>query len=183
MRVISGKYKSRPLKPVQGMKTRPTADKVKEALFHRIGPYFEGGAVLDLYAGTGNLGIEALSRGAEHAVFVDKNPQAVKVIKQNLKSVGIQEDTEVYCNEAGRALNALDKRNKKFTFIFLDPPYAVNVLPSLLESISDKGLVPQTGTIVCEHHASIRLPEQIGELNRLTMENYGDTNVSLYIKE
>ncbi|RSL29606.1 16S rRNA (guanine(966)-N(2))-methyltransferase RsmD [Salibacterium salarium] len=183
MRVISGNYKGKTLKAVPGMKTRPTSDKVKEALFHRIGPYFEGGDGLDLYAGTGNLGVEAISRGMDSFVFVDKSPQSVKIIKQNLKSIGIQEQTEVYCNDAARSLSALGKRNKTFNMIFMDPPYHINIIPELLESIAAKGLLIKSGIVICEHHSSSTLADKIGILTKQSTERYGDTSVSVYERE
>ncbi|MGY4689714.1 16S rRNA (guanine(966)-N(2))-methyltransferase RsmD [Salibacterium sp. K-3] len=183
MRVVSGKYKGKALKAVNGMKTRPTSDKVKEALFQLIGPYFEGGTVLDLYAGTGNLGIEALSRGVEQADFVDKHPQAVRVIKQNLHTTGVEEDTNVYRNDAGRALTVLQKKGRSFDYIFMDPPYADDPIPVLLETISDGLLLHENGTVVCEHHASAVLPVRAGRLEHKTVRKYGDTSITIYRME
>lgn len=100
MRVISGKYKSHPIKTVSNQKTRPTSDKVKEALFHSIGPYFPGGSALDLFAGSGGLGIEALSRGVDHVIFVDKDYQANQLIKENIRQLNLTEQCEIYRTDA-----------------------------------------------------------------------------------
>lgn len=106
MRVISGTAKGRPLKAVPGTGTRPTTDKVKEAVFSMIGPYFDGGVVLDLFAGSGGLGIESLSRGSDKAVFIDLEPKSIEMIRANLKATGLDSKAEVFRNEAGRAPEA-----------------------------------------------------------------------------
>ena len=106
VRVVSGSAKGRPLKAVPGMGTRPTTDKVKEAIFSMIGPYFDGGTVLDLFAGTGGLAIEALSRGMERAVLVDMDPKSIETIRANLKATKMEGQAEVYRNDAVRALKA-----------------------------------------------------------------------------
>ena len=110
MRVVSGKCEGHPLKAVPGNTTRPTTDKVKESIFNMIGPYFDGGVALDLFGGSGGLGIEAISRGIDKAIFVDRDNKAIKVIHQNLESCRIQEQAEVYRNDAERAIKALIKR-------------------------------------------------------------------------
>lgn len=114
MRVVSGKCKGHPLKAVPGNTTRPTTDKVKESIFNMIGPYFDGGTALDLFGGSGGLGIEAISRGIEKAIFVDRDSKAIKVIHQNLESCRIHEQAEVYRNDAERAVKALIKREMSF---------------------------------------------------------------------
>ncbi len=123
MRVVSGKCKGHPLKAVPGNTTRPTTDKVKESIFNMIGPYFDGGVALDLFGGSGGLGIEAISRGIDKAIFVDRDNKAIKVIHQNLESCRIQEQAEVYRNDAERAIKALIKREISFDLILIDPPY------------------------------------------------------------
>ena len=122
MRVVSGKCKGHPLKAVPGNTTRPTTDKVKESIFNMIG-YFDGGIALDLFGGSGGLGIEALSRGIDKAIFVDRDSKAIKVIHQNLESCRVQEQAEVYRNDAERAVKALIKREMSFDLILIDPPY------------------------------------------------------------
>ncbi|EIJ79461.1 methyltransferase [Bacillus methanolicus MGA3] len=129
MRVISGACKGRILKAVPGSSTRPTTDKVKEAIFNMIGPYFDGGLGLDLFAGSGGLGIEALSRGLSKVIFVDKDKKAIQIIHENIKTCGLMEQSEVYLNSAERALKAIIKRGLVFDFIFLDPPYKKQQIP------------------------------------------------------
>ena len=160
MRVIAGTCKARPLKPVPGRNTRPTTDKVKETLFNIIGPYFDGGQVLDLYAGTGGLGIEALSRGMDKGFFIDMGGAAIRTIKENLHVCGFTENAEVFRVEAGKALTMLGKRKEKFQLIFLDPPYAKAKFERDFGSIVEMDLLTDDGIIVAEHDAKIVLPEQ-----------------------
>ncbi|SDG94476.1 16S rRNA (guanine(966)-N(2))-methyltransferase RsmD [Alteribacillus persepolensis] len=180
MRVISGTAKGVILKAVPGMKTRPTSDKVKEALFHRIGPYFRGGAGLDLYAGTGSLGIEALSRGFDSFVFVDKSPQAVKIIRQNVKAASFEQSSRIYRNDTSRALSALEKRNEVFDLICMDPPYDYQQLAEMLTTIYEKGLLRLSGYAICEHRSSVELPDYVSGLSKQQAHTYGDTAVSIY---
>ncbi|WP_059104721.1 16S rRNA (guanine(966)-N(2))-methyltransferase RsmD [Shouchella shacheensis] len=180
MRVIAGKQGGLALKAVPGRETRPTTDKVKEAIFNMIGPFFEGGACLDLYAGSGGLGIEALSRGMDTCVFVDQQKQAVATIHSNLQFLRLVEVSSVYRNEAKRALKALTKREACFGVIFLDPPYAKQELATLLSSIGSHGLLGQDGVVVCEHHAQVDLADAIAGLTKIRAEAYGDTGISLF---
>ncbi len=180
MRVISGECKGLRLQTVEGTSTRPTTDKVKEAIFNMIGPYFDSGTVLDLFAGSGSLGIEALSRGVERAIFVDLNPKAVQVIKKNIEICKFNERVEVYRNTDERALLALIKRDITFTHIFLDPPYKKQQLESLITKIADAHLMTYDGIIVAEHDADVILPDNIRSFTRIKFETYGTIAVSVY---
>lgn len=180
MRVIAGKKKGFHLAPVPGKSTRPTADKVKESIFNIIGPYFDGGQVLDLYAGTGNLGIEALSRGADHSVFIDANRKAVGVILRNLEATDFLSQAEVYTNDANRALQILIKKQAQYDLIFLDPPYREQKIESQLAVIGDHGLLKKRGIIIAEHDADQYFPDHIGNLYNVRRIVYGDTGVTLY---
>ncbi|GEN34154.1 MULTISPECIES: 16S rRNA (guanine(966)-N(2))-methyltransferase RsmD [Aneurinibacillus] len=183
MRVVSGSKKGHPLQAVPGKGTRPTVDKVKESIFNIIGPYFDGGLVLDLYAGTGGLGIEALSRGAEKCIFVDANRKAVGVILQNLDSTGLRGQAEVYRNDADRALNALKKRGIAFDIVFLDPPYAEQKIESQVAIMADHGLLVPDAMIVAEHDAGDKLREQIGSVVKVRETTYGQTTITIYQNE
>lgn len=180
MRVVSGELKGRILKAVPGTSTRPTTDKVKESLFNMIGPYFSGGLGLDLFAGSGGLGIEALSRGLEKVIFVDREGKAIHIINENLKSCDLEDRAEVYRNDAVRALKAIQKREITFNYIFLDPPYKKQQLVKLLEMIEKEKLVHEDGVIVCEHASDIQLPEGIGALKQVRNEKYGIIGITLY---
>lgn len=180
MRVISGSRKGRPLQAVPGKGTRPTVDKVKESIFSMIGPYFEGGIALDLYAGTGGLGIEALSRGMDKAIFVDLDRKAIEVIKQNLEKTHFLDKAEVYKNESGRALKALIKRGVKFDLVFLDPPYAHQKIESEIAIFHDHGLLNEAAWIVAETDAEFQLADQIGTVQKVKESEYGGTRVTVY---
>lgn len=183
MRVISGSAKGRPLKAVPGTGTRPTTDKVKEALFSMIGPYFDGGEALDLFAGTGGLGIEALSRGMTRAVFVDADRRAVDTVRSNVQAAKVEAASEIYRNDAAQALRALAKRERRFDLVFLDPPYRMKDVPALLGYMLDQGMLRGEATVVVEHEASHAYPESIGALTLRRRADYGETAVSIYRRE
>lgn len=180
MRVISGLAKGRPLKAVPGNTTRPTTDKVKEALFSIIGPYFDGERALDLFAGTGGLGIEALSRGAAHAVFVDTNPRSVEVVRRNLDAAKLADRAEVYRNDARKAIKALERKGSPFDLIFLDPPYAVTDCDELLREMAERGLTAGGAVAVVEHASEVGYPERFGGYSRVRHATYGETALSVY---
>jgi 16S rRNA (guanine966-N2)-methyltransferase len=182
MRVISGECKGRPLKAVPGSGTRPTTDKVKEAIFNIIGPYFDSGSGLDLFAGSGGLGIEAMSRGLDKVIFVDKDYKAIQTIKSNLDYCGYSGKSEVYRNDAGRALKAVIKRELTFQYIFLDPPYKKQKLQELLEEIEANDLLIESGYVVCEHSSDIILPKELGSLQTVRTESYGIIGITIYQK-
>lgn len=163
-----------------GTGTRPTTDKVKEALFNIIGPYFEGGDVLDLFAGSGGLGIEALSRGMDRAIFVDREYQAVQTVKDNLKACGFSEQAEVYRNDSERALKAIIKRGLNFSLIMLDPPYKKQKLVTMLEQIHNAALLDHEGFIVCEHGHDVVLPDRVCSFTKTRQEVYGIIAITIY---
>ncbi|MCG7407550.1 16S rRNA (guanine(966)-N(2))-methyltransferase RsmD [Paenibacillus sp. ACRRX] len=180
MRVISGTAKGRQLKAVPGKGTRPTTDKVKEAMFSMIGPYFDGGLVLDLFAGTGGLGIEALSRGMDKAIFIDMDPKAIEVIRHNVQAAGVGIRSEIYRNDARRALKALAKRGTTFDLVFMDPPYRLTDADTLLTDMMESDLIANHATIVMEHDTGHEYPEQIGLFVIWKKANYGETTLTMY---
>lgn len=180
MRIIAGDFKGRPLTAVPGKGTRPTTDKVRESIFNIIGPYFDGGTVLDLYAGTGGLGIEALSRGIAKAVFIDIDPKAITVIKENISSFKLDNQVEVFRTDSHRALKALTKRELQFDLVFLDPPYAKQKIAEEIQLLQDFNLLAPGAQIVTEHDASVVLPESIGTFAKVRFVTYGDTTVSIF---
>lgn len=181
MRVISGTAGGRTLKAVPGQGTRPTTDKVKEAIFSRIGPYFEGGYVLDLFAGTGGLGIEALSRGMDQGIFIDKERTSIQIVHENLKNTGMVERAEVYRNDAFRGLKALAKRKMQFDLVFMDPPYRLKNVEEWMGFMEENQLLKEQSVIVVEHEASHTYAEQIGQIQLEKHTVYGDTAVSVYV--
>lgn len=181
MRVIAGECKGRPLRAVPGKSTRPTTDKVKESIFNMIGPFFNGGTGLDLYGGSGGLGLEALSRGMEYFIFVDIDSKAIQTIKWNIQQCGYDKNTEVYRNDAIRALKALRKREITFDAIFLDPPYVKQQIHSVIEKILEFELLKADGFILVEHQAGIDLQDNIHGLIKMRQETYGSTTgISVY---
>lgn len=180
MRVISGTAKGRGLKAVPGMGTRPTTDKVKEALFSMIGPYFDGGMALDLFAGTGGLGIEALSRGMNQAVFIDMEKSSIDIIKENLQATRLISSAEVYRNDAGRAIKQLAKRDIRFDLVFLDPPYKLTFVDKLMLELHEARLLQDQAVLVVEHDVKHRYPEQFGPFRCRRLALYGDTAIAIY---
>ena len=182
MRIVAGDRKSIPLKSASGKNTRPTTDKVKESLFNIIGPYFSGGVVLDLFAGSGGLGLEALSRGAEHAIFIEKDPKSLEALRSNIAKCRYEHVTEVYKNDATRAIKTVVQRPQPFTFIFVDPPYAQVSYYDLVQELVEADMVTDNGVIVCEHDKSLTLPAAYGEFTCQRVEKYGDSMISIYEK-
>jgi 16S rRNA (guanine966-N2)-methyltransferase len=181
MRVIAGEFKGRQLKSVPGKSTRPTTDKVKEAVFQVMGPFFDGGIVLDLFAGSGSLGIEAISRGMDSGVFVDKNPKAIHTISENLKTVKIEDKVELFRTDAVRALKAIAKREMQFDLILLDPPYKKVEYDKILIKIIESNLIKENGIIYCEHDFEDKLAASYGPLSLIKHENYGGTiGITIY---
>ncbi|MBM7578388.1 16S rRNA (guanine(966)-N(2))-methyltransferase RsmD [Jeotgalibacillus terrae] len=180
MRIISGDKRGIHLQAVPGTNTRPTTDKVKESIFNMIGPYFDGGVGLDLFAGSGNLGLEALSRGLDHMIFVDKDRKAFQTIKDNIGKCSYENQSEVYRNDAERALKAVAKREIQFKLIFLDPPYKNKQIDTYLTFINEQEMLSNTGIVMCEHDANTTTPEVNGDFIRVKYEIYGTTGISIY---
>src|SRR5699024_303336 len=174
MRVIAGKYKGRRLKAVPGNATRPTTDKIKEAMFQVMGPFFEEGKCLDLFAGSGGLGTEALSRGMEKAIFIDKQAKAIQTIKENIKQLSTDIQYEVFKNDANRALHVLHKREEQFDLILLDPPYKKVDYNILINNILKYGLLKEDGMLYCEHDPKEQL-NHYAELQIIKQTSYSNT--------
>ncbi|MBQ1340935.1 MAG: 16S rRNA (guanine(966)-N(2))-methyltransferase RsmD [Erysipelotrichaceae bacterium] len=150
MRIISGKYGSRKLKTLTGNNTRPTEDRVREAVFSRLGPYFNGGIILDLFAGSGAISLEALSRGFDFAYLVDVSKEAVSVIYSNISDLKVQDQTKVLNTSYKSALTKLKNLELQFDLIYLDPPYNKGIEIEALELITQYDLLKDDGTIVIE---------------------------------
>lgn len=183
MRVISGEFRGRRLKSLEGANTRPTTDKIKESIFNMIGPYFDGGNCLDLFAGSGGLAIEAISRGMEQAVCVDRSFPAMKVIKENIALTKQEEKFYTLKMEAKAAINELQKQGQTFDLVFLDPPYAKQEIIKDIEGLLAGGLLKKNARIVCETAKEVSLPEQIGRLSAVRRQTYGITEITIYREE
>lgn len=180
MRIVSGEYGGRTLKAVSGKNTRPTTDKVKESLFHMIGPYFEGGQVLDLYAGSGALGIEAVSRGMDKAYLVDMNQQAIKTIHDNVKITKEADKFIVWKKKDSQAIDQLKHLKESFDLVLLDPPYARQELERIVNKLIDSELLSNHAVIVCETDRDVDLTFEYSALKLFKERTYGTTKISLY---
>ncbi len=180
MRIIAGALKGRSLAPVKG-RIRPTAAKVREAIFNILGPAVTGIRVLDLFAGTGALGIEALSRGATAAVFVEEHPGALKVLRRNLTDLGLMDRSAVWPLPVAAALKKLAGRGERFGLAFLDPPYGGGAAVAALGALAVFDLLLPGAPVVVEHSRRETLPEVCGQLERLEVRRYGDTQVAFYL--
>jgi len=180
LRVIAGAAKKRRLKAPRGLKVRPTSDRVKEALFNILGPLVEGSNFLDLFAGTGSVGIEALSRGARRAVFVEKNIENINVIKENLSITGLGNGARLVCLSVAQALPLLGREGVKYELIFIDPPYFKGLVSGTLSGIARNGLLKPGGTVVVESSNKDLLPREAFFLRLFRQEKYGDTLLSFY---
>lgn len=177
MRVITGRAKGRRLEELPGLNTRPTTDRVKEGLFSAIQFDIEGRRVLDLFAGTGQLGIEALSRGACFCDFVDSAPAALKVVQRNVKTCGFEDRAACH----GKDFNAfLTGSREKYGLIFLDPPYASGNLERALERAATIDIVVENGIIVCESPADHHLPDLPAPYEKGREYRYGKIKFTLY---
>lgn len=177
MRVITGTARGRKLKDLPGLDTRPTTDKVKESIFNIIQFDIEGRRVLDLFAGTGQLGIEALSRGAEGCVFVDQSREAVKVVKENLEHTGFTRQSRV---QQGDGVSFLTSCREKFALAFLDPPYASDLLEKALFKMAEIDIMAENGIIVCESALDKLLPELPAPYEKGREYRYGKIKLTLY---
>jgi 16S rRNA (guanine966-N2)-methyltransferase len=152
LRIIAGKHKGRRIHPPHGLISRPTTDKAREAVFSSIQNIIAASHVLDLYAGSGAMGIEAISRGADSATFVDLSPHAVKAIKDNISSLNIQHKTEVLQLDCTRLPS---KALKKYDIVFMDPPYGKNLVPRTIDALTDGGFLAQGALIIAEHEGDL----------------------------
>jgi 16S rRNA (guanine966-N2)-methyltransferase len=179
MRVISGSARGRRLKGPPSHDTRPMADKIKGALFNALASLnVQPERVLDLYAGTGNIGIEALSRGASWADFVDKGREPARVIRENLKTTGFSDRSRVQQTGVGQYIATA--RTEPYDFIILDPPYADPDILQTLESLGDSRLVESGTIVVIGHWPRLDMPERLGRLERLRNRCHGDSCFSIY---
>ena len=179
MKIVSGTYGGRSLKTLEGKTTRPTSDKVRGAMFNMIGPYFDGGRVLDLYAGSGGLSIEAVSRGMEQAVLVEKDRRAQGIIASNIQMTKESHKFQLLKMEAHQALNQLQGT---FDLIFLDPPYAKEQIVADIEALAERGLLGEEVMVVCETDKAVDLPEEIACLGIWKEKIYRISKVTVYVR-
>ncbi len=167
MRIIAGKYSSRKLETKKGNTTRPTLDKVKEAIFSSLGSYFDGGYGLDLYAGSGAVGLEGLSRGLDFVYFSDNDREACQIIKKNIDSLGVSSQTKLYPVNDMKMLKIMKEEGIQFRFVYLDPPYKKQKNLQVLKFLDENNMIKENGVVVIES-----LKEESYQYDYLTHLNY-----------
>ncbi|MGH7207752.1 MAG: 16S rRNA (guanine(966)-N(2))-methyltransferase RsmD [Nitrospiraceae bacterium] len=180
MRVIAGLQKGRRLAGPKGAGLRPTADRVKEALFAILGPRVEGARFLDLYAGTGAIGIEALSRGARWVTFVESNPTALRVLRANLERCGLGGSADIQACRAGVFFRRVEAGDDPYEIVFADPPYHTGTGATLLPSLDQAAIITTESTVILERFTKLPLPSQVGRLTLVREYGYGDTTLSVF---
>ncbi len=179
MRIITGTAKGRQLKTPRGNDVRPTTDRVKESLFAILAGRVPDAAVADLFAGTGNLGLEALSRGAASAVFVDASPASIALIRDNAARTGLQSRAEILRIDALAAVDRFARVGRTFDLIFCDPPYNRGLAPAVAAKIDAGGILRPGGALIIEHSRHEQLPDSLVNLTVSRTERYGETTVSI----
>jgi 16S rRNA (guanine966-N2)-methyltransferase len=179
LRVISGNCKGKKLFSLKGLSLRPTSDRVREAIFDILQKFPPGKKVLDLFAGTGALGIEALSRGARRAVFVEESTGSGRVLRRNIEACRLSGHAEIVSKEVQAGLKALEERGESFDLIFLDPPYRKGLASRTLERLSQSSLVSADSLIVAEHSPDEDVAS-VPSLERIDWRRYGGTEVSFF---
>ncbi len=180
MRIIAGEAKNKKLKSRKGSDTRPTLGSVKESLFSIIAPYIEDCVFLDLFSGTGNIALEALSRGAKRAVMIEADQEALKIIIENINDLGYENKCRAYKNDASRAVEILGRKEEKFDIIFMDPPYNENHCVKVVKAIAKSKILAEGGLIICEHHLFEDMPDEIAGFKKADSRKYGKKIMTFY---
>ncbi|HXA56208.1 MAG TPA: 16S rRNA (guanine(966)-N(2))-methyltransferase RsmD [Candidatus Acidoferrum sp.] len=181
MRVIGGKFRSRRLKGPGLLRVRPTSDRLRETLFNVLGAAVEDSLFVDLYAGTGAIGIEALSRGAREVVFAEKHAATIRLLRQNLDVLGVSKGVELVAGDALAALERLAARRLVADFVFLDPPYErVDEYGRVLEFIDASHLLVPTSRVIVEHSVKVEMDERFERIERARLIEQGDAALSFY---
>ena len=185
MRIVAGKYRSRVLRSLRSRELRPTSDRLRETLFDILGASVEGSVFVDVYAGTGAVGIEALSRGAAEVTFIEKHPAAATLIRRNLESLRVESGAMILAMDAVRGLDQLAHRRfgdrLQADFVFLDPPYAAEEeYARALGYLDESRLLAPSGLIIIEHRSKFELPERLTQIERVRVVEQGDAALSFY---
>lgn len=178
MRIIAGDYKGRKIKPPIGFDVRPTTDKVKEALFSILMYDIDESVFCDLFSGSGNVGLEALSRGADKVYFCDKSRDSIKLIRENISTCRAEEYSKILQGDYARCLASI---SEKVDIFFIDPPYGQGLDVEAVKMISELELLAEDGVIVIEHRITDDLPEQIAEFNKIKEKKYGKVVLSIFM--
>jgi len=180
VRIIAGALKGRRLVTPRGGTTRPTADQVRIALMDTLTPRLPAARVLDLFAGAGGVGLEALSRGAAHATFVERDPRAVAALRANIEALGVGALARVRRGDVLRELPALDRAGEQFDIVFLDPPYDADLVETTLQSLGGGGLLAPAGLVVAQHFTKRAPAAAIGALASVRTRRFGETTLTFY---
>ncbi len=181
MRVISGTARGKRLKAPRGMDTRPITDMIKEALFNVIGDKIITASLLDLFAGSGSVGIEALSRGAQMVVFIDNNAKSIQTIRENLSNCGFKENFELYRNDVFRAIEILQQRQIKFNYVYADPPFTVpSIFNPFLVAMDHSSLLTDQGNLIIRSPRKMNLTVKLSRLEEYRLDNYGESTLHYY---
>jgi 16S rRNA (guanine(966)-N(2))-methyltransferase RsmD len=183
MKIGSGRFRGRNIDAPKGDKTRPTSGRLKKALFDILAPDLPGADVLDLFAGAGALGLEAVSRGATGVVFVERGRRAAEAIAKNAEKLGVSENIEVLRVEVRHAIQLLAERGNRFQVIFLDPPYRSDIQNSVIETIEAASLLVSDGSVIVEHHHKQRLADSYGRLRQTRQVRAGESCLTFYRHE
>jgi len=180
VRIIGGIYKGRTLRAAKGLETRPTSDRLRETLFNILAPQIEASRFLDICAGSGAVGIEALSRGASAATFIERSRRACAVIEANLSAVGIKDEARIINAEAVSGLRRIGGQRSGFDIVFLDPPYASQVYEDVMSRLGSGNLLSADGIVVVEHRAKSPLKSDYGKLRGVRESIQGDSALAFY---
>jgi len=180
LRVIAGERKGLRLNLLKGTDTRPTSSKVKESLFNRIGPYFDGGVVVELFGGSGSLSFEALSRGTEEAYIFDNSSKACAIIRSNAELCRYTDIVHIMRADARKAPKLLEKKEVLVDLLFIDPPYEQVELYELAQKFVDADILSDKAMIICEHGKRTELPEAYGSYEKINCTVYGSSAISIY---
>ena len=180
MRVISGDLKGRRLITPEGMMVRPTGARAKEALFSIIGDWIVGAIFIDVFCGTGNIGIEAISRGAARCLFIERNPKVAEILRRNIKALDLGDRCRIMTLDALKAIRALGRQGEKADIIFLDPPYAYNRVAEIIFALQEAGLIAPEGMVIWQHGAKTIPQSAYGDVRLDTTRIYGDTGITFF---
>lgn len=179
MRIIAGCFRGRRLKEPKDRNIRPTADRVKEAVFSILAFDIHGKRVLDLFAGTGNLGLEALSRGADYSVFVDSSREALGLVRTNIMTLGLEDRSDVLLMDALKSIDYLDKNRERFDIVFIDPPYREGFYEEVINKIAKSGIMNEESIIVVEHPGDMKLEIHPDGMKVYKQKKYGNTKITI----
>lgn len=180
MRVIAGALKGRRLVTPRGATTRPTADQVRIALMDTLGPWLPDARLLDLFAGAGGVGFEALSRGAAHATFVERDPRAIAALVENIRTLGLEPRTSVVRGDVARQLERMAGEARQFQIVFLDPPYATDDGERVLEALGEGLLLAPDGFVIAQHLTKRRPAQEYGVLRAFRDRRFGETTLTFF---